>query len=115
MGRRRGFLPPASCQQCGNPPDLGHSLWPGDQWRCTICLEDHLPGKDAVSKSMHKTIEYAQEIREAFDLEAQGLTAEGPRNQAEWARMMAAEMKKQGIARTKGVTQANGEAVPPPM
>ncbi|MFI5224980.1 MAG: hypothetical protein ACHQX3_12195, partial [Nitrospirales bacterium] len=35
-------------------------------------------------------------IREAFDLEAQGLTAEGPRNQAEWARMMAAEMKKQG-------------------
>jgi len=63
---------------------------------------------------MHKTIEYAQEIREAFDLEAQGLTAEGPRNQAEWARMMAVEMKKQGIARTKGVTQANGEAVPPP-
>lgn len=114
MGRRRDFLPPVSCQQCGKPPDLGHSLWPGDQWRCTICLEDHLPGKDAVSKSMHKTIEYAQEIREAFDLEAQGLTAEGPRNQAEWARMMAVEMKKQGIARTKGVTQANGEAVPPP-
>ena len=93
MGRRRGFLPPASCQQCGKPPDLGHSLWPGDQWHCTICLEDHLPGKDAVSKSKHKTIEYAQEIREAFDLEAQGLTAEGPRNQTEWARMMAVEMK----------------------
>lgn len=102
------------CQQCGKAPDLGQSLWPGDKWRCAACLEDHLPGKDAVSKSMHKTIEYAQEIREAFDLEAQGLTAEGPRNQAEWARMMAVEMKKQGIARTKGVTQANGEAVPPP-
>ena len=72
---------------------LGALALAGDQWRCTICLEDHLPGKDAVSKSMHKTIEYAQEIREAFDLEAQGLTAEGPRNQTEWARMMAVEMK----------------------
>ena len=63
---------------------------------------------------MHKTLEYTEKIREAFDLEAEGVNAGGPRNRAEWARMMAVEMKKQGIARTKGVTQANGEAVPPP-
>jgi hypothetical protein len=114
MGRRRGFLPPAYCQRCGKPPDLGEWLWPGDQWRCVTCLEDHLPGKDAISKSMQKTIEYTEEIREAFDLEAKGLKAEGPRNLAEWARMMAVEIKKQGMARTNGVAQAHGEAVPPP-
>ena len=32
MRRRRGFLPPASCQQCGKAPHLGQFLWPGDQW-----------------------------------------------------------------------------------
>lgn len=114
MGRRRGFLPPASCQQCGKPPDLGQSLWPGEQWRCIVCLEDHLPGKDAISKSMYQTLEYTKEIREAFDLEAKGMKAEGLRNQAEWARMMAVEIKKQGMVRTKNVTQASGEIVPPP-
>lgn len=114
MGRRRGYLPPAHCQQCAKAPDLGESLWPGDQWRCTACLEDHLPGKDAISKSMDKTIEYADDMRTAFDLEAKGLNAEGPRNRAEWARMMAVEIKKQGMARTKGISQAYGEAVPPP-
>ena len=114
MGRRRGFLPPAHCQQCGKPPDLGQSLWPGEKWRCTPCLENHLPGKDTISKSMHKTIEYTEEIREAFDREAKGLKAEGPRNQAEWARMIAVEIKKQGMARTKSIPQANGEAVPSP-
>ena len=114
MGRRRGFLPPAHCQQCGKAPDLGQSLWPGDKWHCATCLEDHLPGKDAISKSIHKTLEYTEEIREAFDLEAEGVNAGGTRNRAEWARMMAVEMKKQGIACAKGVTQANGEAVPPP-
>ena len=96
----------------------GTGLWAitvaGDKWRCAACLEDHLPGKDAISKSMHKTLEYTEEIREAFDLEAEGVNAGGPRNRAERARMMAVEMKKQGIARTKGVTQANGGAVPPP-
>jgi hypothetical protein len=114
MGRRRGFLPPVSCQQCGKPPDLGHSLWPGDQWRCAACLGDHLPGKDLLSKSMNKMIEYAEHIQEGFDLEAEGRTAEGPRNRAEWAKMMAAEIRKQGMARTKDVMQANGEAVPVP-
>jgi hypothetical protein len=63
---------------------------------------------------MHKTLEYTEEIREAFDLEAQGLNAEAPRNRAEWARMMAVEIKKQGMARIKGVAQSHGEAVPPP-
>lgn len=111
MGRRRGFLPPAHCQQCEKPPDLGQSLWPGDKWRCGACLEDYLPGKDAISKSMHKTIEYAAEAKDAFNLEAQGMKADGPRNRAEWARMMAAEIKKQGIARVKEVSKCNGEVV----
>jgi hypothetical protein len=113
MGRRRGFLPPAQCQQCGKQPDLGQSLWPGDKWRCAACLEEQQPGKDAISKSMHKTIEYTEETRAAFDLEAEGLNAEGCRNRAEWARMMAVEIKKQGIARVKDGVQANGEAVCP--
>ena len=90
---------------------LGQSLWPGDKWRCAICLEEFLPGKDAISKSMHKTLEYTEEIREAFHLEAEGLEAEGHRNRAEWARMMAVEIKKQGLVRTKGVAQSHGEAV----
>jgi hypothetical protein len=111
MGRRRGFLPPAQCQQCGKQPDLGESLWPGDKWRCTPCLEKHIPGKDAISKSMHKTIEYATETQEAFDLEAQGLKADGLRNRAEWARMMAVEMKKQGLTRSHGMVASNGECV----
>ena len=66
-----------------------------------------------MSMSMHKTIEYAEEIREAFDLEAEGVSAAETRGRAEWARMMAVEMKKQGMVRTKGATQANGEIVPP--
>jgi len=111
MGRRRGFLPPAHCEQCGKPPDLGQSLWPGDKWCCGACLEDHLPGKDAISKSMHKTIEYAAEAKDAFNLEAQGLKANGPRNRAEWARMMAVEMKKQGLTRSHGMVEISGECV----
>lgn len=114
MGRRRGFWPPATCQQCGNPPDLGQSLWPGDKWHCAACLEGFLPGKDTISKSMGKTIESAEAMRETFDLEAEDLKANGPRNRAEWARMMAVEIKKQGMARAKRVTRADGEAVPPP-
>jgi hypothetical protein len=60
---------------------------------------------------MYKTIEYAEETRGAFDLEAEGLNAEGSHNRAEWARMMAIEMKKQGIARVEEVAQCNGEGV----
>jgi hypothetical protein len=111
MGRRRGFLPPAHCEQCGKQPDLGESLWPGDKWRCTACLENHIPGKDAISKSMHKTIEYAVEAKDALNLDAQGLKDDGPRNRAEWARMMAVEMKKQGLTRSHGMAQVNGECV----
>jgi hypothetical protein len=109
MGRRRGFLPPAHCQQCEKPPDLGQSLWPGDKWRCGACLENHLPGKDAISKSMHKTIEYTAEVKDAFNLEAQGLKADGPRNRAEWARMMAVEMKKQGLTHANSMVPVSGE------
>ena len=114
MGRRRGFLPPPHCQQCGKAPDLGLTLWPGDKWRCIACLEDSLPGRDCISKSMHKMTQYAQEMREAFDLEADGSKADEPRNRAEWARIIAAEIRKQGMARSKEVLQGSGEAVPPP-
>ena len=113
MGRRRGFLPPLLCQPCGKPPHLGQSLWPGEKWRCIACLEEDVPGKDALSKSMNKMIEYTDEMNEVFYFEAKGLNAEGSRNRAEWARMMAAEIRKQGIARTKDIVVANGEAVPP--
>jgi hypothetical protein len=111
MGRRRGFLPPAHCEQCGKRPELGQSLWPGDKWRCAACLKDHIPGKDAISKSMHKTIEYTEEIREAFDLEGKGLNAVDPRNRAEWARMMAVEMKKQGLTRSHDMIEIHGECI----
>jgi hypothetical protein len=111
MGRRGGFLPPAHCQQCEKPPDLGQSLWPGDKWRCGACLENHLPGKDAISKSMHKTIEYTAEVKDAFNREALGLKADGPRNRAEWARMMAVEMKKQGLTRSHDMIEIHGECI----
>ena len=114
MGRRRGFLPPKHCQQCGKAPQLGQTLWPGEKWRCATCLEDSLPGKDAVSKSMNKVIEYADQIQGGFAREARGLNGQGLRNRAEWARVMAAEIRRQGMARAKNVKQANGEALPPP-
>jgi hypothetical protein len=55
---------------------------------------------------------YANTMREAFALEAEGLKGDRIRGQAEWARFIAAEIRKQGMARTKEVIQANGEAVP---
>src|SRR5215831_18574327 len=114
MGRRRGFLPPRHCEQCGKVPQLGQTLWPGDYWRCVACLEGFLPGKDSTSKSMEKTLEYAAQIRAAFDLEAVGLNADGHRNGADWARMMAAETRRQGTAHAKTLAQANGEVLPSP-
>jgi hypothetical protein len=33
-------------------------------------------GKDAISKSMHKTMEYTAEVQQAFDLEAKGFKAD---------------------------------------
>ena len=112
MGRRRGYLPPASCQQCGKPPHLGQFLWPGDQWLCTACMEQALPGKNALSKSMNQMIDYADHLKEGFALEAEGKPAEESRNRAEWAKMMAAEIRKQATARTKDLVQPNGEVVP---
>ncbi len=51
-------------------------------------------------------------MQHRFDLEAQGLKSEEPRNRAEWARLMSSEIRKQGMARSKGTTQANGEVLP---
>ena len=113
MGRQRGFLPPAACQQCGNPPPLGQILVPGDKWRCITCLSGTFPGKDFTSKSMNQMLEYDEGMREAFELEAEGSKADGPRDKAEWARFVAAEIRKQGMAKSKEVTPANGETVPP--
>ena len=72
-----------------------------------------MPGKDCISKSMHKMIEYERELQEAFDLESEGSNAVGPRNKAEWARVVATEIRKQGMSTSKEVSQANGEAIPP--
>ena len=114
MGRQRGFLPPAACQQCGKAPDLGRHLWPGERWRCTACMEGDLPGRDTFSKSMNQTIEYAEGMKEVFNLEAKGSTAKDTRHRAGWARMMAVEIGKQGMARDKQIAHANGEGLPPP-
>ena len=50
-------------------------------------------------------LEYEDGIQEAFG-EATGLKADGPRNRAKWSRMMAAEVKKHGMARTKDIALA---------
>jgi hypothetical protein len=65
-----------------------------------------------ISKSMHQTIQYTEEIRDAFEIESKDSNADEARRKAEWARMMAVEMKKQGFIRTRSVAQANGEVVP---
>jgi len=114
MGRQRCFLPPATCQQCEKTPSLGQILIPADKWRCTSCMEETLPGRDSTSKSMSGMIEYGHQMREVFEREADGSTADGLRNQAHWARTIAAEIRKQGTAQSKEVLQAHGEAVPPP-
>ena len=90
---------------------MGQTLWPGDKWRCTACLEDSLPGKDLISKSLNQSIQYANETRRAFALEAAGMNGEACRDRAEWARMMAVEIKNQGTHRTNTVAYSNGEAV----
>jgi hypothetical protein len=61
---------------------------------------------------MYKMTQHAPEMREAFDLEADGLKADEPRNRAEWARMIAAEIRKQGMARSKEVLQENTPSRP---
>jgi hypothetical protein len=113
MGRQRGFWPPAECQQCRKAPDLGQTLWPGDQWRCLACLGETVSGKDTLSKSMYKMTEFRQEQTLACALEAQGEPAHTEHRRAEWARRLAAELRKQGTARSKELAQARGEAIPP--
>jgi hypothetical protein len=61
---------------------------------------------------MTKTLQYAQTMEEVFDLEKDGLNAEGLRNKAEWARYAANEIKRQASARSKDIVTAHGEAVP---
>lgn len=112
MGRRRGFLPPATCDECKKPPVLGEYLWPDDKWRCFSCLEKSLPGNDCTSKSMNKMLEYGRESRGALDLESEGRNAEEPRNRAGWAKSIAGTILKRGEARSKEIRLANGEALP---
>ena len=113
MGRQRGFLPPAQCQQCEKPPELGQTLWPGNKWRCLTCLGELLPGKDSISKSAYQMMEYRREFKQALAQESEGAKADEPRNRAEWARRIAAEISRQGQVRSEQVTQAHGEALPP--
>jgi|SRR6185503_7381169 len=113
MGRCRGYWPPVTCQQCGKAPQLGQSLLPGDKWLCVACLENQIPGKDRTSKSTNKTLEYAEELRAAI-AEPEGSNAEGLRNQAEWSKIMLAELRKQEVARARHVPQVNGEVLPRP-
>ena len=98
MGKRRGFLPPAICEECKNPPLVGESVWPGDKWRCLSCLEKSLPGEGPISKSMHQMLEYGRESREAFELESEGKKSEESRNRAEWAKAIAGEIFKRSEA-----------------
>ena len=62
---------------------------------------------------MQKTFDYAEELRAAV-VEPEGSNADGFRNQAEWSKIMAAEMRKQEMARAKQVPHVNGEVLPPP-
>jgi hypothetical protein len=100
------------CHACQKPPELGQTLWPGPQWLCLACREQSIPGKDSISKSMSKTIEYANLMQEAFSLESEGREADTSRNQAEWARWMAVEIKNQGVFRARNAARSNGEIIP---
>lgn len=113
MGRCRGYWPPATCEQCGKTPLVGQSLLPSDKWLCLACLETRIPGKDTISKSLRKTLDYAAELRAAI-AEPVALESDGLRNQAEWSRVMSAELKKQELARARTVPQVNGESLPNP-
>lgn len=113
MGRCRGYWPPATCEQCGKTPPVGQSLIPSDRWRCLACLETRIPGKDTISKSLQKTIDYAAELRAAI-AEPTSPDADGLRNQAEWSRIMSTELRKQEMAHARNVPQVNGEAIPNP-
>lgn len=112
MGRMRGFLPPAKCQQCGTAPELGETLWPGEQWRCISCMSESIPGNDTLSKSMAKMMEHREERSLACALESQGDPAHIEHHRAEWARRLATNLHRRGMARSKELAQAKGEVIP---
>ncbi|GKS59423.1 hypothetical protein YTPLAS18_29500 [Nitrospira sp.] len=66
---------------------------------------------------MIQTIEHADDIHMAIHLDAEGEAKEAKvhRTRAEWARMMAVEMRKQAEARAKMPDTRLGEAVPDPQ
>lgn len=112
MGRCRGYWPPATCEQCGKTPPIGQSLLPSDKWRCLACIGNRIHEKDTTSKTLRKTIDYAEELRIAL-AESEGPHAESLRNQADWSRIISTELGKQELARTRHALQVNGEALPP--
>ena len=67
-----------------------------------------------LSKSMQKTLEYAEELRAAVVVKEDGTDTDGFRDQAEWSRMLATDIRRQGLADAKQVSQANGEVLPAP-
>lgn len=77
------------------------------------CLAPSLPGKDCFSTATYQMTAYGQALQEAFDRETEGSNAEEPRDRAQWARMMADAIYRYGLARSKEVAQASGEALPP--
>jgi hypothetical protein len=77
-----------------------------------------LPGKPDSREGydlevLPKTLEYAEELRAAV-AEPEGSTAEGMRNQAEWSRIMLAELRKQEMTRARNAPQVNGQVLPRP-
>ena len=72
-----------------------------------------IAGEGLLSKSMNQMIDYADHLKEGLALETESLPAEESRNRAEWAKMMAAEILRQGTARSKNVRQPNGESYQP--
>ena len=61
---------------------------------------------------MKKMVEYGNKMREVFESEDE-VSAEAPRSRAQWARAIATAIRHEGMARSKEVVQASGEAVPP--
>ena len=91
---------------------LGPDLNTGGQMALYKLLGRDVARKRFHIQSMNKMIEHGHQMREVFALETEGSKAEAPRTQAQWARIVAAEIRNQGMAKAKEVSQANGEAVP---
>jgi hypothetical protein len=79
----------------------------------TPCLETRIPGKDTISKSLRKNLDYAAELRAAI-AEPEVSDADGLRNQAEWSRIMSTELRKLDMVRARNIPQVNGEALSQP-